>query len=83
MPTTTSSDWASWQRPDLAIHRFTRLLSEGRSIQQYGDGTSRRDYTYIDDIVQGIEGAIGYLERVPGAFEIVNWARAPPSSSHR
>ncbi|MEE9576378.1 MAG: NAD-dependent epimerase/dehydratase family protein [Gemmatimonadota bacterium] len=60
------------QRPDLAIHRFTRLLSEGQPIQQYGDGTSRRDYTYIDDIVQGIEGAISYLERVPGAFEIVN-----------
>ena len=60
------------QRPDLAIHHFTRLLSAGRPIQQYGDGTSSRDYTYIDDIVQGIEGAIRYLEEVPEAYEIVN-----------
>ena len=60
------------QRPDLAIHHFTRLLSAGQPIQQYGDGTSSRDYTYIDDIVQGIEGAIRYLEDVPEAYEIVN-----------
>ncbi|MEJ2320681.1 MAG: GDP-mannose 4,6-dehydratase [Gemmatimonadales bacterium] len=60
------------QRPDLAIHRFTRLLSEGKSIQQYGAGTTSRDYTYVDDIVQGIVGAIRYLEDVPDAYEIVN-----------
>ena len=42
------------QRPDLAIHSFTRAISEGRSIQQFGDGSTRRDYTYIDDIIQGI-----------------------------
>lgn len=60
------------QRPDLAIHRFTRLLSEGRPIQQFGDGTTSRDYTYIDDIIQGIEGAIRYLEVTPETYEIVN-----------
>jgi len=60
------------QRPDLAIHRFTRLLSEGKPIQQYGAGGTSRDYTYVDDIVQGIEGAIRYLEAVPDAHEIVN-----------
>jgi len=60
------------QRPDLAIHKFTRLLSEGRSIQQFGDGTTRRDYTHIDDILQGVEGAIAFLGEQPGAFEIVN-----------
>jgi UDP-glucuronate 4-epimerase len=60
------------QRPDLAIHRFTRLLSESRPIQQYGAGGTSRDYTYVDDIVQGIEGAIRYLEAVPDAYEIVN-----------
>lgn len=48
------------QRPDLAIHKFTRAIHEGRSIPQFGDGTSRRDYTYIDDIVQGIRGAADY-----------------------
>ncbi|MDX1396419.1 MAG: GDP-mannose 4,6-dehydratase [Gemmatimonadota bacterium] len=60
------------QRPDLAIHKFTRLLSEGRPIQQFGDGTTRRDYTHIDDILQGIEGAIDFLRREEAAFEIVN-----------
>ncbi|MGH7539955.1 MAG: GDP-mannose 4,6-dehydratase, partial [Gemmatimonadota bacterium] len=60
------------QRPDLAIHKFTRLLSEGRPIQQFGDGTTRRDYTHIDDILQGIEGALCYLDAHPDAYEIVN-----------
>lgn len=48
------------QRPDLAIHKFTRSILEGKPIPQFGDGSSRRDYTYIDDIVQGIRGAIDY-----------------------
>ncbi|MFQ5690469.1 MAG: GDP-mannose 4,6-dehydratase [Gemmatimonadota bacterium] len=60
------------QRPDLAIHKFTRLLSQGLPIPQFGDGTTRRDYTYIDDILAGIEGAIAYLEAHPDAYEIVN-----------
>jgi UDP-glucuronate 4-epimerase len=42
------------QRPEMAIHKFTRLLSEGKRVQQFGDGTSARDYTYIADIVAGI-----------------------------
>ena len=42
------------QRPDMAIHAFIRLISEGREIPVFGDGTSRRDYTFIDDIVTGI-----------------------------
>lgn len=48
------------QRPDLAIHRFSRLISDGKPIQVFGDGTSRRDYTYIDDIIQGVRAAIDY-----------------------
>ncbi len=48
------------QRPDLAISKFTRLIDEGHPIEQYGDGTTSRDYTYIDDIVQGVEGALLY-----------------------
>ena len=48
------------QRPDLAIHKFSRLISEGKPIQIFGDGTTRRDYTYIDDIIQGVRAAIDY-----------------------
>lgn len=48
------------QRPDLAIHKFSRLISEGKPIQIFGDGTTRRDYTYVDDIIQGVRAAIDY-----------------------
>lgn len=48
------------QRPDLAIHKFTRALFKGLPIDQYGEGQSRRDYTYIDDIVQGVRAAADY-----------------------
>lgn len=57
------------QRPDLAIHRFTDCIYHGKPIQQFGDGTTRRDYTYVDDIVQGVVGALKY-RRTP--FEIFN-----------
>ncbi len=56
------------QRPEMAIHKFTDLLARGESVPLYGDGTSRRDYTYVDDIVDGIEAT---LDLAPG-FEIVN-----------
>jgi UDP-glucuronate 4-epimerase len=45
------------QRPDLAIHKFTKLIDEGESVPFYGDGTTARDYTYIEDIVNGISCA--------------------------
>ena len=48
------------QRPDLAIHKFSRLISEGKPIQIFGDGTTRRDYTYVDDIIQGVRASIDY-----------------------
>jgi len=48
------------QRPDLAIHQFTRKIHAGQPIDQFGDGTTRRDYTYIDDIVQGVMAAFDY-----------------------
>jgi len=48
------------QRPDLAIHKFSKLISEGKPIQMFGDGTTRRDYTYIDDIIQGVRASIDY-----------------------
>lgn len=49
------------QRPDLAIHKFTRLIDQGKSIPFYGDGSTARDYTYIDDIVNGIHCASVHL----------------------
>lgn len=48
------------QRPDLAIHQFTRRIHAGKPIDQFGDGTTRRDYTYIDDIIQGTMAALAY-----------------------
>jgi UDP-glucuronate 4-epimerase len=57
------------QRPDLAIHKFLRLMSNGQKITLYGDGSSRRDYTYIDDIIDGVMRAIGYED---SGYEIIN-----------
>ena len=48
------------QRPDLAIHKFAKLISEGKPIPVFGDGTTRRDYTYIDDIIDGVVAAMYY-----------------------
>jgi UDP-glucuronate 4-epimerase len=58
------------QRPEMAIHAFTRAIAAGQPITLFGDGHSARDYTYIDDI---IDGTFAACERVtPGAFEIYN-----------
>jgi UDP-glucuronate 4-epimerase len=59
------------QRPDLAIHKFSKLISEGKPIPFYGDGTTCRDYTYIDDIVDGIEKALDFVDKNT-VFEIFN-----------
>src|SRR6266513_392785 len=48
------------QRPDLAIHQFTRRIYAGQPIDQFGDGSTRRDYTYIDDVIQGTMAALKY-----------------------
>ncbi|RKS96689.1 GDP-mannose 4,6-dehydratase [Chryseobacterium defluvii] len=60
------------QRPDLAIHKFTKLIAENKEIPFYGDGTTARDYTYIDDIIDGITKSIGYLENHSDVYEIIN-----------
>jgi UDP-glucuronate 4-epimerase len=63
------------QRPDLAIHAFTWRTAAGQSIPFYGDGSAERDYTYIDDIIGGVLGAVAWTgaEAGPGgALEIVN-----------
>jgi UDP-glucuronate 4-epimerase len=56
------------QRPEMAIHQFTRLIDQGKPVPFFGDGSSRRDYTYVDDIVDGIVRA---LDRANG-FAIYN-----------
>lgn len=58
------------QRPDLAIHKFTRLISDGKPIQMFGDGTTRRDYTYIDDIIQGVCAGIDYNGSMHEVFNL-------------
>src|SRR5262249_41190047 len=57
------------QRPDLAIHKFAKLISGGKAIPVFGDGTTRRDYTYVDDIIAGTRAAIDYNQ---SNFEIIN-----------
>ncbi len=58
------------QRPDLAIHKFTKLIAEGKPIQMYGDGTTRRDYTYIDDIIQGVRSAMDHSGSMHEIFNL-------------
>jgi len=57
------------QRPDLAIHKFAKLISAGKPIPVFGDGTTRRDYTYIDDIIAGVRAAIDYHQ---SKYEVIN-----------
>ncbi|OLA94344.1 MAG: epimerase [Candidatus Melainabacteria bacterium LEY3_CP_29_8] len=65
------------QRPDLAIRKFIDLIKENKPIPVYGDGTTIRDYTYIDDIVDGIIGAINYNDTI---YEIINLGGGAPVS---
>lgn len=63
------------QRPDLAIHKFAKLIDSGKPIEVFGDGTSKRDYTYVADIVSGITASM----EVPfSGYEILNLGRSEP-----
>ncbi|NLN80916.1 MAG: NAD-dependent epimerase/dehydratase family protein [Erysipelotrichia bacterium] len=66
------------QRPDLAIHKFTKLILDDKPITMFGDGSSARDYTYIDDIVDGIIKSIDYLEAHRDVYEIINLGNNHP-----
>jgi UDP-glucuronate 4-epimerase len=57
------------QRPDLAIHKFAKLIRNGRPIPLFGDGRTRRDYTYVDDIIQGVRAAMDFRD---SNYEIFN-----------
>ncbi|HEU0208801.1 MAG TPA: GDP-mannose 4,6-dehydratase [Candidatus Udaeobacter sp.] len=58
------------QRPDLAIHQFTRRIYAGQPIDQFGNGSTRRDYTYIDDIIQGTIAALNYTGPLYDVFNL-------------
>jgi len=62
------------QRPDLAIHKFAKLIEAGESIPVFGDGSMRRDFTYVDDIVDGI---VASIEKCSG-YEIYNLGESRP-----
>ena len=57
------------QRPDLAIRKFSQLITDGKPIQVFGDGTTPRDYTFVDDIIQGVRAAVDYKNSM---FEVFN-----------
>jgi UDP-glucuronate 4-epimerase len=57
------------QRPDLAIHKFAKLITQGKPIPVFGDGKTRRDYTYVDDIINGVTAAIDYDQ---SNYEVIN-----------
>ena len=68
------------QRPDLAINKFTRLMLEGKEIPMFGDGTTSRDYTYVDDIVDGIVKSCEYTLNNNNVYEILNLGNSFPKS---
>jgi UDP-glucuronate 4-epimerase len=68
------------QRPDLAIRKFTELMLRGDTIPFYGDGSSERDYTWIDDILQGVVAALDRTAAVTGEFEIINLGESQTTS---
>lgn len=68
------------QRPDLAIRKFATLMSRGESIPFYGDGSTERDYTWIDDIMQGVLAALERTRVQPGEFEIINLGESRTTS---
>jgi UDP-glucuronate 4-epimerase len=71
------------QRPDLAIHKFARLIRSGKAIPVFGDGTTSRDYTYVDDILDGIVGALEWSAADEPGYEIVNLGESRPVELRR
>ena len=68
------------QRPDLAINKFTRLMIEDKEIPMLGDGSTSRDYTYIDDIVDGVIKSCDYVLKKQNVYEIINLGNSSPIS---
>ena len=68
------------QRPDLAIHKFTRLIAAGRPIPFFGEGSFSRDYTYVSDVMQGVLGAVGRTRSELAGHEIYNLGESATTS---
>ncbi|MGL6119657.1 MAG: GDP-mannose 4,6-dehydratase [Fusobacteriaceae bacterium] len=68
------------QRPDLAIYKFTKYINEGKSIPFFGDGTTSRDYTYVQDIVDGVLLLSDYIFKHENIYEICNIGGSDPVS---
>lgn len=66
------------QRPDLAIHKFVKKIAAGEPLELFGDGSTARDYTYIDDTVAGIYNALIYCLQHEGVYETVNLGNNSP-----
>lgn len=66
------------QRPDLAIHKFFKLIKEGRPVTMYGDGSTARDYTFVADTVQGIFQALQFVLHNTSIYEIFNLGNNHP-----
>lgn len=66
------------QRPDLAINKFTRLMLNNEEIPMFGDGETSRDYTYVDDIVDGIKRSCDYVTSNENVYEIINLGNSSP-----
>ena len=68
------------QRPDLAINKFTRLMLNSEEIPMFGDGNTSRDYTYIEDIIDGIVESCNYVLKNENVYEILNIGNSSPVS---
>lgn len=68
------------QRPDLAIHKFFKSIINNEALTIYGDGSMERDYTYIEDIVMGVNAAIEYIKSDVSIFETINLGNNKPVS---
>ncbi len=70
------------QRPDLAIHKFIKLIASGKEIPMFGDGSTSRDYTFVLDTVDGILGALKYITQNENIYDIVNLGNNTPVPLH-
>jgi UDP-glucuronate 4-epimerase len=71
------------QRPEMAIHKFARYLTEGRTLPLYGGGRLERDYTYVSDVIAGTLGALDFLLRTHPCFEVFNLGGSHPIPLNR
>ena len=66
------------QRPDLAIHKFVKLVKQGKAIPMFGDGSTSRDYTFYEDTVNGIVSAIDYVYSHDNVYDVFNLGNSNP-----